>query len=88
MGATGGHAEQVTVKRGRSVVWLEYEGQDRSDIDLSLHISAVYGHDWPEVVLHFDGKSASGGKIEREMRMAGGQLTSDVVLSLFMEYFG
>lgn len=81
----GGHAESVTVKRGRSVAWLEYKGQDRSDMDLEWTVSLIVKE--PDVDVHVDADSVSG-RSKRDVSYKIGVLTPDDILRLFQNSFG
>ena len=82
----GGHAEKVEVKRGRSVAWLEYEGQDRSDMDMDF--VAHLGIFENSAKLYVRGKKVSRGSYDEEKTYALGALTTNDVLLVFREHFG
>jgi|GEM_PF-5268244 len=83
----GGKAERVDVK-GRSVVWLEYYGQDSSDMDLEFNCSLI--DKAPDVTVHWDVRSAytGAGKDEGSMTKREGVLKPSDVVALFSEKFG
>jgi len=82
----GGYAESVKVVRARSAVWLEYKGQDRSDMDMEATISMIVKE--PDIHLHMDVKSVMHASWTREVQYKSGQLTTDNVVNLFQEAFG
>lgn len=81
----GGHAESVNVKRAKSAVWLEYKGQDRSDMDLEVVFSLVVKEPSTTVYIDVKGVQSSG---KRDASFRTGQLTTDVVVGMFREAFG
>lgn len=84
----GGHAKsiRVTKDRGRTP-FLQYEGEDRSDIGMvfTLHLLASSPND---VVLSWFGKSDMTGRFNGKRKFAWGQLTPDEAATPFREVFG
>ena len=82
----GGHAEVLTVKRSRSTCWLEYRGQDRSDMDLEWTASLIVRE--PDVTVYVDVRSVARGNSKRDADYKAGVLSPDDVLRLFLGSFG
>lgn len=82
----GGHAESINVV-GRTVILLEYKGQDRSDIDLDFtcHLVSV---NFPNVELFVSYESASKGSAFKKFNFTQGTLTPESVANVFKRYFG
>lgn len=86
----GGHAESVKVVRSHSTSWVEYKGQNRSDIDLDWHGSLITGTgDGHEVLMNTSWKAADGlQRVDRDIRGKAGVITVQNVVDLFAEAFG
>ena len=84
----GGHAEKIKVQRGRSVAWLEYQGQDRSDLDMSCTISiTTVNIKNNKAFWHIDGTKVFGGAFAEDIEIALGALTPELVAAKFAQYF-
>jgi len=83
----GGHAVSVEMKRGRAVSWLEYHGEDRSDMEMEFnaHVLSISNHD---AKLFYNGKTAMGGTFDEERKLKIGVLTPETVVQTFRQYFG
>jgi len=85
----GGYAEKVQVMRSRHTVWLEYTGQDRSDMDFEIAFNIVMsGPSANDVLLMWHGKKAMGGFFSEEKKYKIGVLTTQTVVDTFKNYFG
>jgi hypothetical protein len=82
----GGYAESVKVVHGRTAVWLEYKGQDRSDMDMEATITMIVIE--PDIHLDMDVRSVMHANWKREAKYKSGQLTIENVVNLFQEAFG
>jgi hypothetical protein len=85
----GGHAEHVSVKQGRAggVVWLEYEGQDKGDIDLEFSAQIATKSARESKVIWFS-KSAMRGRQEADKTYTNGTLSPSVVVEFWKAQFG
>jgi len=85
----GGYAESVTVKQGRpgGVVWLEYKGQDRSDIDLEFTASLMLTQP-TELTVQWDARSATRGKQDGYSKHSIGQATPGIIVQAWKAQFG
>ena len=86
-GLTGDHAEVVKIGGSSRSRWLEYKGQDRSDIDLELIIH-LFPTSASDVTVICSGRSAERGRLDESRRMKWGQLTPQTIVNLFLEQFG
>jgi hypothetical protein len=84
----GGHAETVEVKRGRSVVWLEYEGQDLADLDMQWRCHMVTDVEPHTVGFYWTGKSVNKGDFDGDAKYKTGEFTVDHALAHFKAAFG
>jgi hypothetical protein len=83
----GGHLKEASTKRGRSVVWLEYTGQDLSDIDLEWHCHLVPSQVF-DITLYWEARSAMNGPSKGSVPFKSGLLTVDKVVGVFKDSFG
>jgi hypothetical protein len=81
-----GYAEKVDVKRSGSTVWLEYKGQDHSDMDFEwvAHVTVV-GH--PKATLHIQATPIHG-RTSRTVKSMVGALSVQNVVDQFQQDFG
>lgn len=84
------HAESITVERSRkSVAWLSYIGQDRSDTDLKVMMSinwTVYKGPKASVFMTID--HAYRGSTTEHFDVTFAQLTPESLVDKFSQIFG
>jgi len=83
----GSHAEKVMVMRRRNTSWLEYTGQDRSDMDIRFSAYVLPG-DGFDAILTISGMDGYGKHIEKDVRTKAGQLDADMIVGHFRDVFG
>lgn len=74
---------KAVVKAGRTVTWIEYDGVDASDFEVSMHLGLILK--WPDVKLDGTVNSAYTGKRSVEYSSKVGQLTVKVAADVMLK---
>lgn len=77
---------KLGVKRGTGTVWLEIEGEDRSDLSVDLTL-ALHTKSWTDVDVILDGTHASKGRINQTKSFKTGELTPTGAATLVLGHF-
>jgi len=82
----GKHAQQVRVVRERSVAWLDYTGEDQSDMPLEFMVTMVAKG--ATVVAHVSGSRAGRSYPDQRYELPSGVMTPRFVATEFVKLFG
>ncbi len=85
----GARAENVAVKQGRpgGPPWLDYEGQDKSDIDLEFTASLTMSQP-NKITIHWNSRSAYTGRDKGRIEDSIGQATPGAIVQAWLSKFG
>lgn len=86
-GALGTKLAEVRVNRGGGTVWLALEGEDASDLSVSLTLG-LHTTSWTDVEVWLDGETAQDGKLKKEkVPFKTSDLTPAEAAGLALKYF-